>query len=562
MTNEFEKISARRKELQKLGEVPEWYTTQGLMMFERKYSYNGETVKGAFERISTTLSKHYPDSGLARKKFYDLMWKGFLGPSTPVMSNTGTNRGLVVSCAGGTMGDSINDFYKSHHENAILSKMGFGTSSNLNEIRPRGTPISSGGQADGVVPQLEHSINVMNTVSQGNNRRGQWVGYVGIEHKDFHEICSYVKKNPADTNIAYMYYDGSIEKLRVGDPDMIDRWNKHIAVRKRTGKGYFWKPDTANRTAPEEIKACGITIKASQLCNEISLPQDTNHTFTCVLSSLNLAMWDSFEEDTIFWATIFLDCVVSEFLEQAEGIEGLERAIRFTKKARAIGLGTMGLATYFQKNSIPFESLEAHVLNNTIYSKINDESLKASKFLANLLGSPKWCEGFGTRFIARIAIAPTMSSAILCGSVSQSMEPSVSNTFIQQTSAGDMNRMNPEFVALCKRKGKYSLDLMDDLAKNYKGSVQHLEWLTDHEKRVFKTAYEIDQNVIVRMASMRQRFIDQAQSLNVFFHDEATEEYIAQIHKDILLDKYLKGAYYLRSERGIKASKGECTACE
>lgn len=560
--SEFEKVSARRKELQKEREVPEWYTTQGLMMFERKYSYQNETVKGAFERISNTLCNHYPDIELARSKFFEIMWKGFLGPATPVMCNTGTNRGLVVSCSGGTMGDSIFDFYKTHLENAVLNKLGFGTSSYIGSIRGRGAPISSGGEAEGIVPQLETAIAVMNKVSQGNNRRGQWAGYLEIDHPDFYEVSDFIKKNPADTNIGYMYSDKVIDALTNNDEEMVGRWCRHLAGRKRNGKGYFWKQDLANRLAPEEIKNCGITIKASQLCNEISLPQDENHTYTCVLSSLNLAKWDYFDDDTIFWATIFLDCVVSEFLQQAEGIEGLERALRFTKKARAIGLGTMGLATYFQKKNLPFESLHAHILNNNIYSKINDETIKASRHLAELLGEPLWCKGYGTRFITRMAIAPNMSSAILCGSVSQGIESFVANAFTQQTAAGEMVRMNPEFVELAKSKGEFSLELMEDLAKNWSGSVQHLDWLSEHEKSVFKTAFEINQFTVLRLASMRQRRIDQGQSLNLYFSSDATEEYIAEVHKEFLLDPYLKGLYYLRSERGIKASKGECTACE
>lgn len=563
MTTEFEKASARRKQLQKDGEIPEWYTTQGLIMFERKYAYKGESVKQAFERIADTLSKHYtPNPQLARDKFFSNMWKGFLAPSTPVMCNTGTGRGLVVSCAGNYFSDSISGFYQAHAENAILNKHGFGTSSYLGDIRPRGSKISTGGEADGAVPVFDSAVDVMTKVSQGQNRRGQWAGYLPLDHGDFWELAGYVQKHPADSNVGWMFSADVINRLQEGDEELIKRWNRVMYLRCRTGKGYFWKNDLANAHSPQALKNSNITIKASNLCNETAIPQDEKHTFTCVLSSLNVSKWEEFDEDTIFWSIVFLDCVVSEMLEQSKGIKELTNARRFTEKARALGLGTMGLATLFQKKMIPFEGLEAHMLNNFIYKTIQEEGTKASKHLANMFGEPEWCKGTGMRNSTLTAIAPNMSSAILCGSVSQGIEPIVANTFTQKTAAGEMTRMNPEFVRFSKEKGMYSEELMMDLAINHRGSVQHLDWMTEEEKLVFKTAYEIDQRVILRLASQRQRYICQGQSLNLFFSADEDEEYIAEIHKEALLDPYIKGLYYLRSERGVSASKGTCFSCE
>jgi ribonucleoside-diphosphate reductase alpha chain len=317
--------------------------------------------------------------------------------------------------------------------------------------------------------------------------------------------------------------------------------------------------------APEAIKNSGISIKASNLCCEIALPQDKDHTFTCVLSSLNLSKFDDFEDDTIFWSIALLDCVVSEMLEQSKDIQGLEKAINFTKKSRALGLGTLGYHTYLQSKMVPFDGLQAHLYNNIIFSKVQEESLKASQKLANIYGEPEWCKGTGLRNATLNAIAPNMSSAILAGSVSQGIEPIVSNCFIQQSAAGELTRMNPTLITLMKERGVYTLEVMDDLAINYEGSVQHVDWLTDEEKTVFKTAYEIDQKAILRQASSRQRKIDQGQSLNLFCGASEDEEYIAELHKIAILDPYIKGLYYLRSSRGIKASTGkvqECTACE
>lgn len=564
--SEFEKISLRRKQLQSEGEIPEWYTTQALIMFERKYAFKGETVKGAFDRISNTLSKHYTvDTELAKKKFFDIMWKGFLAPSTPVMCNTGTNRGLVVSCAGSYTDDSIVGFYDSYKETAVLSQEGFGTSSYLGDIRPRGSSISRGGEADGVVPVIDSFIDVTSKVSQGNTRRGQCATYLPIDHGDFWELCGYMLKNPASVNIGWMLSAEVISKLQNGDPELIKRFNRVMYLRARTGKGYIWKPDTANRMSPQPVKNSGIPIKASNLCVEIALPQDKNHTFTCVLSSLNLSNWDNFEEDTIFWSIAFLDCVVSEMLNQAEGVKGLEKAVNFTKKSRALGLGALGFHTYLQNKMVPFDGLHAHIYNNIIFSEIQKQSVAATKKLGNLFGEPEWCKGTGQRNATVNAIAPNMSSAVLAGSVSQGIEPIVSNCYNQQSAAGELTRMNPALISIMKERGVYSLDVMDDLAINYEGSVQHVDWLTDEEKRVFKTAYEIDQKAIIRMASQRQTKIDQGQSLNLFFKADEDEKYIAEIHKEAIVDPYIKGLYYLRSTRGIKASTGkvvECSACE
>lgn len=562
--SEFEKISTRRKMLQHEGVVPDWYTTQSLIMFDRKYSYKGETVKEAFERIANTMCEHYTvDVELARKKFFDIMWKGFLAPSTPVFANSGTGRGLVVSCAGSYTPDSIDGFYKSYHETAVLSQEGFGTSSYLGDIRPRGSKIGRGGEADGVVPVIDSFCDVTSKVSQGNTRRGQCATYLPLDHGDFWEVAGYILKNPASANIGWMFSDDVIKKLESGDEELVKRWNKVLYLRCRTGKGYFWKQDTANRLAPQAVKNSGIPIKASNLCNEISLPQDENHTFTCVLSSLNLTKWEEFDEDTIYWSVAFLDCVVTEMLRQAEGVSGLEKAVNFTKKSRSLGLGTLGYHTFLQSKMIPFEGLHAHIWNNKIFSELQKQSLAASSKLADLFGEPEWCKGTGYRNATLNALAPNMSSANLAGSVSQGIEPIISNCYNQQSAAGELTRMNPTLIGLMRERGVYSLEVMDDLAINYSGSVQHVDWLTDEEKRVFKTAFEIDQKIILRKASYRQRRIDQGQSLNLFVSADEEEGVVADLHKIALLDPYIKGLYYLRSERGVKASTGEvCEACE
>ena len=560
--NEFEKESEERKRLQAEGEIPEWFTTQGWVFFKRKYAYKGETIKGAFNRIASTLSKYYPDPAKAHRKFFDLMWSGKLAPSTPVYCNTGTGRGMSISCAGSYIGDSISEFYEGYAEIAMLSKLGFGTASYLGDIRARGAPVSVGGTADGIVPVFDSCVDVMTKVSQGSNRRGAWAGYLPFNHPDFWELAGYIQKNPGDANVGWVFYDSDIESLKQGDKEAVARWSRVLYLRARTGKGYIFKADTSNRLAPQAVKNSGIPIRASNLCIEIALPSDADHTFSCILSSLNLAKWDEITDEDIQWSVIFLDCVCEDFLQSAGKYKELARIERFTRKARALGLGTLGFHSLLQQRNLAFEGFEAHMLNSEVFARIKEQAEKGSRHMAELFGEPEWCVGTGLRNATLMAIAPNMSSSILCGGMSQGIEPWVSNTFIQQSAGGEFVRVNPALAALLKEKGVYSQELLDDINNNHQGSVQHLDCLTQHEKDVFKTAFEIDQRAIVRLASQRQRYIDQAQSLNLFFSADEDEAYVAEVHKEALLDERIKALYYLRSERGVIASKGTCLACE
>lgn len=557
-----DQLSEERKTLQLSGEVPEWYTTQGYGLFKDKYAYNNETIRGAFNRIATHLSKYYPNSDLACEKFFDLLWSGKLAPSTPVMTNVGTPRGMSVSCAGNHIGDSVSEFYSSYAEIAMLSKLGFGTASFLGDIRSRGTPIkSNGGKADGIVPVYDSCIDVVGKISQGSNRRGAWAGYVPFGHPDLMEVLSYVQKHPADSNLGVTFEEEDIEALKSSDPDALDRWAELLYTRARAGTGYMWKNHTANDLAPIPIKNSNLRIRGSQLCSEISLPADSEHTFTCILSSLNLAMWDEITPDDIKWSIVFLDMVCEDFLNSAYQYKELDKAIRFTVKARALGLGALGFHTYLQKNGLAFGSYGAKKLNKEIFQTIRKYATESSIELGELIGVPEWCEGTGQRNATLLTVAPNMSSALLCGSVSQGIEPIITNAFIQQGAGGEFVRYNPQFIEVMKKYGHYSEAALKDIAMNYGGSVQHLDWLPDHEKLVFLTAYEIDQFDIIDLASERQEYIDQAQSLNLFFVSDTSEDYVAAVHKKFLLDPRLKSLYYLRSTRGVVASKG-CSSCE
>ena len=563
MVSIYDALSKERKELQAAGEVPEWFTTGGYQMFKSKYEYNDQTVHETFNRIATCAAQHMPAKEYWRTKFFDLMWNGWIGLSTPILANMGTNRGMPISCSGQKVSDSIHDFYTSAHELAMLTKHGFGTSSYLGDIRPRGSKISVGGTSSGVMPVINQYVQIMRDVAQGTSRRGAWAGYLPLEHGDFYEVVNYLERNPDDLNLGWVVTNEFIARLEDNDSDALERLQRTMKVKAVTGKGYYFFVDKVNEANPESYKALDLKVLASNLCVEITLPADEDNTFTCVLSSMNLAKYDEwYNTDAVQVATVFLDCVVAEFLQQARGKPGFEKAVAFTEKSRALGLGVLGFHTFLQQKSIPFESFEAHMVNIDIFKHIKNQAEIASEWMRAKFGEPEWCKGLERRNSHLLAIAPTTTNALICGGVSQGIEPVVANLYNQQTSAGVLYRVNPVFLELAKERGKFTDELVRDLAENTNGSVQHLDWLTDHEKQVFKTAYEIDQHAIIRLAAARQPHICQGQSLNLFFDADEDEAYIMEVHKEAFLNKNIKALYYMRTQAGVQASKGECTACE
>ena len=558
------KYSSERKRLQAQGVIPEWMTTQGYQLFCDKYLW-ADSVYSQYQAIARTASNHLSGthfSNEAYTKFFNLLWNGWLSPSTPILANMGTNRGLPVSCSGGYINDSIDGFYTARRETAILTKHGFGTSGYLGDIRARGTDISIGGKASGVLPVFQGFTRDMQEVSQGSTRRGAWAGYLPITHADFDELCDLLHHSPDDLNVGWNITDDFIADLEAGVPEAIRRWQKVLKVKMITGKGYFFKVDEANRHRPDCYKDLGLDIKASNLCTEIMLHSSEEYTYTCVLSSMNVAKYDEWKDtDAVYWATIFLDCVAQEFIDKAKDIKGLEKAVAFTEKGRALGLGQCGLHTYVQSKSVPFESLEAKWYSNKIASYIQEEALTASQDMALELGKPEWCYRSELRNTHLIAIAPTKSTALIMGGISEGINPDPKVVFNQNTSAGEVERITPIFLQLMKDKGVYTKKNIKSIEDAF-GSCQHVDWLTDHEKAVFKTAFEMDMHAINRMASSRQRYVDQGQSLNHFFGSDATEEYISSVYKEVLLDKNILSSYYAYSSADVAGSDGECVSCQ
>lgn len=564
MSNIYKELSEERKKLQEQGLVPQWYTTAGYQMFKDKYEYQtaGRSVRAQFERIAKTAAKHVPMLQEAEQEFFKLLWNGWLSPSTPVLANMGTNRGMPVSCSGTVADDSVDGFYSNLHEVAILTKYGFGTATDLSGIRPRGSKISVGGKASGILPVIKEHVNAMRNIAQGTARRGAWAFYLDIEHGDFDEVVNHILSEPDDLNAGWTIKQTFIDRLESGDRIALERFQKAMKVKMVTGKGYFFFIDKANARRPITYVDHGLKINNSQLCSEIMLFNDKDHTYTCVLSSMNAAKYREWSKtDAPYWATIFLDCVASEFVERAEGINGLEKAVRFTKKSRALGLGVCGIHTLFMQEMLPFEGYEAHSLSQDIQYTIWNHAKTATKKMAELLGEPEWCKGYGIRNTHLIAIAPTKSTALLMGGVSEGINPDPAMSYNQTTSAGEIDRLNPVLLELMKKKGVYTKKHVQEITDK-QGSVQHVNWLTADEKQVFKTAFEINQKAVLRLASARSRYIDQWQSLNLFFSSDENPAWIAEVHSEAFRDPNILALYYIYTQAGVQASKGECEACQ
>lgn len=565
MKSKYEQLGDERKSLQEQGLVPSWYSTGGYQMFKDRYLFGVSNAYEQYRRIARTAASHTDDPASWEERFFEILWKGWLSPSTPVLANTGTDRGMPISCSGGSVDDSIYGFKSAELEVCVLTQEGFGTSSYLGDIRHRGSNISRGGKASGVLPVYKDHVQAMRDVAQGTARRGAWAGYLEPTHGDFMELLTFVKNNPDDANVGWVITDDFIAVLDDEEhelhADFLDRFQEMMVLKMITGKGYFFFRDKVNNLRPDMYKEHGLFVKASNLCSEIALFSDAMHTFTCVLSSMNAAKFPEWKNtDAPYVATVFLDCIVSEFLVKAKNVRGLENAVRFTEKGRALGLGVCGFHTYLQEHMIPFESMECFQFNDELFSFISSESKRASRDMAIWWGEPEWCVGYGVRNTHNMAIAPTKSTALIMGGVSEGINPDPAMTFLQTTAAGEIDRANPALLKLMKERGVYDKKHMQELT-DAEGSILKVDWLSDFEKEVFKTAFEINQKFILQLASARQMYIDQAQSINLFFAADEDEEFIAEIHEIAFKDPFIMSLYYNYSKAGVQAAKSECLAC-
>jgi ribonucleoside-diphosphate reductase alpha chain len=563
------------EDLKKIGEAPEWMTIEGFQTLSRGYLLGPETPKGMWTRVSKSISGYLNRPDL-EQKFFDAMWKGWLCLATPVAANSGTKRGLPISCFSVHVPDSVDGIFTTMHEIAMLSKYGGGVGSYWGDVRARGAFISGNGKSEGVIPWLKVLDSTTISVSQGQTRRGATAGYLDVDHGDIEEFLR-IRRPTGDENRqcqnihqGVCVSDEFMKKVEDGDKKSREIWKEIIRTRAETGEPYLFFKDNVNRQLPQAYINNGLKVRTSNICTEIFLHTDEDHSFVCCLSSLNLTKWDEWKDtDLVEVATYFLDGVMEEFIQKAKNIKGFERSVRFAEKSRALGLGVLGWHSLLQSKMLPFDSFESMMLNSRIFNQIKDQSHKASRRLAQEYGEPEWCVGTNMRNTHLTAIAPTASNSIISGNVSAGIEPIVANAYAQKTGKGNFVQQNPLLKKLLQEKEKDIEAVWKSILEN-NGSVQQLEFLSDQEKEVFLTAREINQFAIVKQAGQRQKFIDQGQSINLFFPQNASPKYIHQVHMEAW-KQGLKSLYYFRSESVLKGDLStrdyerkleECKACE
>lgn len=575
--NKYERLSHQRKQLQAENLAPKWMSTASFqLLVGQEYLDVAETPRDMYTRIAqqaADLTAFEIPSYLGYESwgdaFFDVLWKGWVSPSTPVLTNMGNSRGHPIACSGTYLGDSIPSFYQARKEIAQLTQRGYGTSWSLDPVRPRGSAISKGGTANGVMQPAAGVVQDMKDISQGT-RRGNVGQYIDVMHPDFDEVCEQIMADDDGWNIGWNMTDDYKHLFRT-DKDRADYiWKKILRTKMVKGKGYFFFPDKVNAHRPKMYQDKGFYVRHSNLCAEIALMSDKDHSFTCVLSSMNVSKYDEWKDTyAVQIATFFLDAVISDMLIKAKAEPGFERIIAFTEKSRAIGLGQLGQSTYFQQNNWIFGDFQSIQFNQILTKHLDRETLTASKLLAKEVGEPEWMVGYGERFSHRLAFPPTKSTAIIQGGISEGINPVYANVYAQDTAGGSVFRINPVLLPIMKARGMYTEKVMDRIAKA-QGSIQGEDWLSPHEKDVFRTAYELNQETIILMGGHRQKIMSeggggQGQSLNLFITAEETEEEISRLHYIGFNDPWIHSLYYVHSlneESVYKVDKSSCSACE
>ena len=553
-------------------DYPEWGDTE---VYKKTigggYLLNGESPRQAYERVCSTVAKRLDKPELA-KTFYEYIWNGWLCLASPVLSNTGTDRGLPISCFGIDVADSIIDIGQKNLEMMLLAKHGGGVGIGINQIRPAGAKIKGNGTSDGVVPFCKIYDSTILATNQGSVRRGAASVNINIEHPDFEEWLE-IREPKGDVNRQSLNLhqcavvgDKFMRRLEQGDAEARKRWGKLLQKRKATGEPYVLFKGNTNKNNPTAYKQNALKVHMTNICSEITLHTDENHSFICCLSSLNLAKYDEWKNTNIIHDSIwFLDGVLEEFIQKAKYRKGFENSVRSAEKGRALGLGVLGWHTYLQERGLPFEGLLAQYETRKIFSQIKIESERASMALADVYGEPLWCVGTGMRNTHLRAVAPTVSNSKLSGNVSPGIEPWAANIFTEQSAKGTFIRKNPTLENILKKEKLNTKEVWDKILADG-GSVQDIEGLSEDTKEVFKTFKELNQLELVRQAGIRQQYIDQSVSLNLAFPSEATPKWINKVHMDAW-HKGIKTLYYMRTEsvlRGDIANHAmeDCVACD
>ena len=542
-----------------------WFNEESEQMLNRGYLLNGETLEGAIDRITSAAARRLYKPEL-KDAFKEMIVKGWISFSSPIWANMGTQRGLPISCFNVHIPDSVEGITHKMGEVIMQTKIGGGTSGYFGELRHRGTAVTDNGKSSGSVSFMKLFDTAMDVVSQGGVRRGAFAAYLDIDHDDIEEFLQIRDIGNPIQNLftGVCVPDYWMQDMIDGDADKRRVWAKVLESRQQKGMPYILFTDNVNRNKPQVYKDKGLTINASNLCSEIMLPSTADESFICCLSSMNLELYDEWKDtNAVKLAIYFLDAVLSEFIEKTEGNYYLSAARNFAIRHRALGLGVLGYHSYLQRNMIPFESMEAKMFNAKVFKQIQEQSLAASKELANIYGEPELLKGYGLRNATTMAIAPTTSSSAILGQTSPGIEPFASNYYKAGLAKGNFIRKNKYLAKLLEEKGLDTEDIWRDIMLNH-GSVQHMTELTQEEKDVFKTFKEISPLEIVTQAAQRQQYIDQAQSLNLNIPSSMP---IKDVNK-VIIDAWKMGVKTLYYQRSQSVSKElvinfmNCSSCE
>ena len=553
-------------------QYPEWMDEISLATISKGYLLPGETVRSAYRRVSNAAAIRLKKPELA-SKFFKYIWNGWIGLASPVISNMGTDRGLPISCYGIDTPDSIRGIGLTNAELMRLTSKGGGVGISVSRIRHRGTEIAGNGKSEGVVPWCKIFDSSIIATNQGNVRRGAASVNLDIEHPDIDEFLE-IRRPKGDPNRQCLNLhqcvvvgDNFMRKLEARDSESMNRWAKILKARMETGEPYIMYKDNVNKNNPIAYRMNNLEVTMTNICSEITLFTDEEHSFICCLSSLNLAKWDEFKDtDCIQTAIWFLDGVMEEFIDKSNGKESLKRTHNHARKGRALGLGIMGWHTFLQQRNLPFASIASTVHTRNIFNKIRGEAEAASMDLAEEYGEPIWCRGTGMRNTHLLAIAPTVSNSVICGGISAGIEPLPANVYTFNGAKGTFIRKNKSLETLLESKGENKPKWWKQMLEE-SGSVMGLPdtVLTTEEKEVYLTFSETNQLELVKQAAERQKYIDQTQSLNLSFDPNDSPKWINQVHMEGW-KLGIKTLYYLRTDSVIKGDLGsrmaDCVSCE
>ena len=573
-----ERLIQARKEARKEMEQPkiEWLTDNSRQFLKAGYLTGDTTPEERILEIANHAESILKIDGFA-KKFYKYMAAGYFSLASPVWSNFGKRRGLPISCFGSHISDDMGDILYTQSEIGMMSKLGGGTSGYFGKLRGRGTEVKNNGTSSGAVHIMQLFEKMVDVVSQGSVRRGRFSPYLPIDHSDINEFLEIGTEGNPIQELTHGVTVGNkwMEEMIAGDNDKRAIWAKILQRRGEIGYPYIFFKDNVNNGTVDVYKDKNLEIYASNLCTEIMLPSNDDWSFVCCLSSINVLHYDKWKDtDAVETLTYFLDAVMEEFITKLEVYKNspnrddqltftfMEKAYAFAKDNRALGLGVLGWHSFLQSKSLAFDSEEAFMLNTEIFKTIKNRAYKASEEMADKYGEPAILKGYGRRNTTLMAVAPTTSSAFILGQVSQGIEPIWSNSYVKDIAKIKTTIKNPFLVSLLEEKGQNTQEIWRSI-RDYDGSVQHLDCLTDHEKEVFKTYPEIDQMSIIYQAANRQEYIDQAQSINLMIHPDMPTKDVNKIYINAW-KLGVKSLYYQHSMNAAQKfkQKKECLSCE